>query len=152
MLIYLLRHGEAGQGAGSDAARELTQTGVVQTRKMLQKFVAREPRIDRALMSPLQRARQTAALVKHVLPAIDFTVDRHLEPDSNVFTLSEQIDQSGAKELLLVGHNPLLTTLLSLLVDGHLQAARPIATSQLYCVELEFYAPGCGAIKYVLEP
>lgn len=152
MLIYLLRHGEAEANAASDAARELTPEGVVKTRAMLQKFVARKPRIDKALMSPLQRARQTAALVSHAVPGVRFDVERGLEPDNDAHTLLAIIERLDAKELLLVGHNPLLSTLLSLLIDGNLRATRPVGTSQLYCVEMDFFAPGCGEIVYTLVP
>lgn len=154
MLIYLLRHGEAETLAASDSARELTQSGVVQTRATLQKFLARkpQPRIDKALMSPLQRARQTAALVTHALPGLAFEVERGLEPGTDVHALLAIIERLDAKELLLVGHNPLLATLLSLLIDGTLRPTRPVGTSQLYCVEMDFFAPGCGEILYTLVP
>ncbi len=152
MLIYLLRHGQAEQRAVSDAARELTAEGVAQTHTVVQQFAARKPRIDRALMSPLRRAQQTAALVTKVLPALTFAVEPDLQPETDVITLCHKIESMDAHEVLLVGHNPLLTNLLAWLVDGSVRATRPVGTSQLYCIDMDFFAPGCGEILYTLEP
>lgn len=152
MLIYLLRHGIADQRAVADATRELSREGITQTREVVEKFKLYEPFIERAYMSSLQRARQTAGLLRPALPNLRFDVDRNLEPDGDVYKVFESIEKSPVQNLMLVSHNPLLSNLLSLMLDGTLESSRHFAESHLYCIEMDVVAPGCGTIKYVLEP
>lgn len=152
MLIYLLRHGIAEQRGLSDAARVLSREGLTQTRSMAEKFKLYEPRVDRAFMSPLQRAQQTAAMLRLVFPNLRFELDPDLVPDANVYSLFDKLETYNARNLLFVSHNPLLSNLLSLILDGTLESRRPFETSHLYCIEMDFVAPGCGTLKYVLEP
>ena len=152
MLIYLLRHGLAVERGVSDAARELSREGVVQTRSVAEKFKMYGPQIDRAMMSPLQRARQTAAMLRIALPTVRFEVDPNLEPNSDVYAVFGSIEAMNVQNLILVSHNPLLSNLLSLMLDATLESHRPFAPSHLYCIEMDVIAPGCGTLKYVLEP
>lgn len=152
MMIYLLRHGIASTKGHSDAARELSPEGVAQTRSVAEQFKLYAPHVDMALMSPLQRARQTASILRVVFPGWRFDVDNNLEPEADVYTLFDKIEAIGVQNLLLVSHNPLLSNLLSLMLDATLETARPFEPSHLYCIEMDFVAPGCGTLKYVLEP
>lgn len=152
MLIYLLRHGIAETKGISDAARELSREGIIQTRSMAEKLKLYEPQVDKAFMSPLQRARQTATMLQTVFPNLRFNVDRSLEPNADVHALLDKLESCDVQNLLLVSHNPLLSNLLSLILDATLETARPFAPSHLYCIEMDSIAPGCGTLKYVLEP
>lgn len=152
MMIYLLRHGIANTKGHSDAARELSGEGVAQTRSTAEKFKMYTPRVDMALMSPLQRARQTASILREAFPSLRFDVDPDLEPEADVYALLDKIESIDVQNLLLVSHNPLLSNLLSLTLDATLETARSFEPSHLYCIEMDFVAPGCGTLKYVLEP
>lgn len=152
MLIYLLRHGMAEEKGVSDAARELSRQGVIETRSMAQKLKLYEPQLDRALMSPLQRARQTASMLRMVFPNIRFDVDQGLEPGGDVYDVLESIEKMNVQHLLMVSHNPLLSNLLSLILDGTLETTRPFECSHLYCIEMDFIAPGCGTVRYTITP
>jgi len=152
MLIYLLRHGDAEEKGVSDAARELSRKGVLESRALAQKLKLYEPQLDRALMSPLQRARQTASMLRVVFPSTRFEVERALEPDSDVYALFESIENMNVQHLMLVSHNPLLSNLLSLILDGTLESRRPFECSHLYCIEMDVVAPGCGTLRYKLTP
>ena len=99
MMIYLLRHGIAEQKGLSDAARELSREGVMQTRAMAEKFKLYEPQVDKALMSPFQRARQTASLLRVVFPSLRFEVERALEPEADV--CSKWLECLGIKSLYI---------------------------------------------------
>ena len=61
-MIYLLRHGEAEQGDGDDAARRLTDKGVRQSETAGQALAALGGTIDACLTSPKVRAADTARL------------------------------------------------------------------------------------------
>ena len=152
MLIYLLRHGAAEPKALTDSARELSSEGIMQTQSMVQKFKQYAPIVDIALMSPYQRAKQTASLLGTIFPALQFDVEKKLTPEADVYEVMELIELTQVQHLLLVSHNPLLSHLLSLLVDGTLATKRPFEPSNLVCIAMEFAAPGCGEIKYILGP
>lgn len=152
MLLYLMRHGEAEQAGASDAARELNRQGMLANRAVVQKFGQQSPMIERALMSPYQRARQTATSMRAILPTLRFEVSQDLIPDASPYDLLDKIEQMNVMQLLLVSHNPLISNFLALLVDGTLETDRAMGTSHLACVSLDLVAPGCGELKYTLTP
>ena len=61
-MIYLLRHGDAEDGSGDDAARRLTGKGREQARAAGAALAALGAGIDACLTSPKLRAAETAAL------------------------------------------------------------------------------------------
>lgn len=152
MLIYLLRHGIAEEKAASDSARELTHEGAMQTRSMADKFKTHSPIIEKAIMSPYQRARQTAAELRIDFPELDFDVDKDIEPSGDVYAIMDKIESLDAKHVLLVSHNPFLSNLLAVMVDGTMETNRHIGNSTLVCVSIDFVAPGFGNILYTIEP
>ena len=152
MLIYLVRHGVAVDKAESDAARELTREGVLQTRSMVEKWKPYSPTIDKALMSPYQRARQTATAFRMLFPAMPIAVDKQLEPGGDPYGVLDYIEACEAHQILLISHNPLLSNLLSVMVEGTMESNRHVGNSHLICVAMDIIAPGCGEIQYTLEP
>lgn len=152
MIVYLMRHGAAETQALSDAARELTRQGVMDNRAVLAKLKMYSPTIDRALTSPYQRARQTSSVLRMDFPTLRFEVSKALEPESNVYDLLDLIEQTEANQLFLVGHNPLLSNLLALMLDGTLESNRQMGTSHIACVSFDVVAPGCGELLYTLTP
>lgn len=152
MLIYLMRHGEAENQALSDAARELTRQGVMDNRAVIEKLNVYTPMIDKAIMSPYQRARQTGAALRMHFPSLRFDVSQSLEPEASVYDLLDAIEKMDTMQLFIVSHNPLLSNLLALMVDGTLESDRQMGTSHIACVSMDFVAPGCGELLYTLTP
>ena len=152
MLIYLMRHGEAADRAATDQERELTRNGAIQNRSVIQKFAAQSPSLQKLQMSPYQRARQTATALRSVFPSIPFEVNQKLLPEADVYELMSHIESQGVQQLMLVGHNPLLSALLCLLVDGLTDSGRNLGTSHIACISMDLVAPGCGDLVYLLEP
>lgn len=83
---------------------------------------------------------------------MQFDVSELLTPDADVYAVMDAIESFDVQQLLMIGHNPLLSNLLSVMVDGTVDSSRSIGHSTLVCVELDFVAPGCGEIKYTMEP
>ncbi len=152
MLIYLVRHGAAVDKAENDAARELTREGIMQTRSLVEKWKPHAPAPDKALMSPFQRARQTAAPMRMLFPNLRIEVDKQIEPDGDPYAILDYLEACDAHQILMISHNPLLSNLLAIMVDGTLESSRHIGTGTLVCVAMDFVAPGCGEIQYTLEP
>lgn len=151
-MVYLLRHGIAENKAESDEARELTREGLLQTRSVAEKFKLYSPVLDKAIMSPYKRAMQTASALQMVFPEVQFDVDSGIEPGGDIYAVMNAIENFGAQQILMVSHNPLLSNLLSIMVDGSLNMNKTMGNSMLVCVNMDIMAPGCGEILYILEP
>jgi phosphohistidine phosphatase len=100
-VIYLLRHGDAEEGTGDDAARRLTPKGERQARAAGEALCAVGAKIDTCLTSPKVRAADTARLACEAL-GIEPEVAEELRGgrfDSLALT-------TGRGNALLVGHEP----------------------------------------------
>jgi phosphohistidine phosphatase len=100
-VIYLLRHGDAEDGGGDDAARRLTPKGERQARAAGLALAALGTRIDVCLASPRVRAAQTARLACEAL---------EIEPETTGELSGGAFDSlalsGGRGDVLLVGHEP----------------------------------------------
>ncbi|PTD95017.1 SixA phosphatase family protein [Pseudothauera lacus] len=113
MDLLLWRHAEAVEGS-PDHARELTERGQRQARRMAAWLNENRPKRLQVLCSPTVRTRQTAAAFTD-----DFEIVSALGPDGNVAGLLAACgwpDASGA--VLVVGHQPALGRLAALLLSG----------------------------------
>lgn len=100
-MIYLLRHGDAEEGNGDDAARRLTPKGERQAQAAGKALAAMKAGIDACLTSPRVRAAETARLACEVLS---------LEPETASELRGGPFDSlalaAGRGDVLLVGHEP----------------------------------------------
>jgi phosphohistidine phosphatase len=101
-VIWLLRHGDAEDGAGKpDAERELTKKGEQQSRQAGKALKALGVELDVCLTSPKVRARGTAELACKKLGAEVEVDDRLRGGDFDPLELA-----AGRGEVMLVGHEP----------------------------------------------
>lgn len=152
MLVYLLRHAMAEDSAATDSVRDLTAEGLAQANSVTAKFKLYSPNMDRVLCSPYTRARQTADAVMSLFPDLALTVDESITPSGDVYAVIDAIEGHNVQHLLIVSHNPFLSNLLSVLVDGTMESHRYVDNATLHCVSMDVVAPGCGEIVYTLEP
>ncbi len=113
MDLLLWRHAEAVEGS-PDHARELTQRGVKQARRVAEWLHEHRPKKLRVLASPTVRTRQTVSAFTE-----DFELAPALGPEGNVADLVAATgwpDSGGA--CLVVGHQPALGRLAALLLSG----------------------------------
>ena len=101
VVIWLLRHGDAEDGEGDDAARRLTAKGERQARNAGLALARLGVTIDACLASPKVRALATAELACEPL---DTTVELTQALRGGDFDPSELA--AGRGEVLLVGHEP----------------------------------------------
>ncbi len=138
MLLLILRHGEAEPaGPGGDSARRLTAKGKQAVRQVLERAVAAGVGPDAVLVSPYLRARETAEIAAEVFglsgPAIPSNA---LVPDSHPESIWDEVRvHADASQLLLVGHNPVLSDLLTALFDAGGYSI-DLKTSGLACVDV----------------
>lgn len=100
-MIYLLRHGDAEDGSGDDAARRLTPKGERQGRAAGQALAALEAKIDACLTSPKARAAETARLACEPLGIQPEVAEELRGGDFDALALA-----AGRGDVLLVGHEP----------------------------------------------
>jgi phosphohistidine phosphatase len=101
-VIWLLRHGDAEDGAGKpDAERELTEKGKRQSRDAGKALRALGVELDVCLTSPKVRARQTAELACESLDCAIEEDPRLAGGDFDPLEVS-----AGRGEVMLVGHEP----------------------------------------------
>ena len=152
MLVYLVRHGIADQRAIADQESELTSEGVAQNRSVVKKFYLQSPLLDKGFVSPFERAKQTATEFGLAFPGIEFEETTLITPDADPYDVINLLEENQEQNVILVSHNPVLSHLVSLLVDGTTESNRQINTSNVVCIMMDIVAPGCGELKYVLEP
>jgi phosphohistidine phosphatase len=133
MELYLLRHGAAEDHSftGDDRARRLTADGASALRSDLKRATARGVQPALILSSPYQRAVETAEIAAEVLgvegPVLQ---SRALEPDSSPSDLWNEVRVHEVLALLVVSHEPLLSSTLAWLL-GETEEVQPFAAGSL---------------------
>jgi phosphohistidine phosphatase len=124
MTIYLIRHAHALEGE-DDAARPLSKRGRTQVRQM-GRFLRRTGSLASGEFwhSPLVRARDTAGLLaKKLKRRIKLVEVKGLLHSDNPAVMAKRLGRVR-RPVAVVGHEPHLGALLSLLVTGSARPAR----------------------------
>jgi phosphohistidine phosphatase len=163
MNLFILRHGIASDPGkeglsknAKDADRPLSREGQQKTWRAAETMRGLKLDFDAVITSPLLRARQTAQIVAEGLEIRRKLIfSDHLAPDGSPKLLIEQINEVGlhAKNILLVGHEPYLSRLVSLLISGSTLAAVELKKGALLKLEIRNlgYAR-CATLAWLLPP
>jgi phosphohistidine phosphatase len=120
--LYILRHGIAAQPGTpgiADDERALTEKGEKRMRQIARGLRALDLKLDRIVTSPLIRARATAEIVARELGMqTRLEVANALQTGSSAPSISRWLRDRPEERLMIVGHNPTLSDLVSLLVIG----------------------------------
>lgn len=160
MELYLLRHGIAVErgmrGFEDDFARPLTPKGRRQLRKNAAAMKKLGRDFDLILSSPLLRAKQTAEIVAAALKLKKrLRYSNALAPGGVAAILLRQMGRvkPAPKKILLVGHEPDLSRLISVLVTGSLQLKLDFKKGGLCKLEAEPLRAGpCATLVWLLTP
>ena len=160
MEIYLLRHGLAVERGTSsynnDADRPLTDEGERKLQDIARAMRKMELDFDLILSSPYTRARQTAEIVAHGLKARkELEFSDSLTPDGSARELIESLNRLRPKpeSVLLVGHEPHLSGLISLLVSGNRGCQVEMKKGGLAKLDVDLLTNGsCAALAWLLTP
>ena len=159
MKLYLLRHGDAGDGGDpkiKDAERTLTPKGVERTKQLAEALAEMAVSFDVVLSSPLVRARETAEVVARGLKfAGKVELTDSLIPFGSMENLVRQLTmlRPTPKNVLLVGHEPYLSGFISLLCTGGPGLGLEMKKGAL--CRLETAVPICGrcaTLEWLLPP
>lgn len=154
MQLYLLRHGQAEPSASSDAARRLTGKGHRDVKSVARQFRQLGLELDHCLCSPYVRAQETARdFLDLVAPDLEVTLQAVLTPDHRASAVMEALAALPATaRVLLVSHNPLMSELQSLLVEGSISGMHIMATSELDALSIDIIGLGMGTRTRRLLP
>src|ERR671922_2274885 len=125
MQFYFLRHGEADWPGWNkpDDERPLTDFGKKEMRQVA-KFLDRlKVRPDLIVTSPLPRASQTAKIAAEQLKT-KVRQDEALEPGFGMSELRTVLKRHSSKTLMLVGHEPDFTSVISALTGASLKLSK----------------------------
>lgn len=150
MRLYLVQHGEA-KHEKEDPSRPLTESGRIEVERVAEFLARAGVSVDRILHSGRLRAAQTAEiLVGHLMPMRGVEAAADLDPlaDPRIWAgRLREIDEN----LMLVGHLPHLSKLVSLLTVGN---PEPQIIEFRYggVVCLERKADGSWSILWIIRP
>jgi phosphohistidine phosphatase len=155
MDLFILRHGKAGKSSGmpDDAARALTREGKDEIKQVAQWMKAKNFRFDIVATSPLKRALKTATIVASVLGQKDkLAVWNELapggDPDTVCYTASLQENDAT---VLIVGHEPALSMLISKIICGDVNASIVISKGGLAKIRnYSFETHPSGELQWLL--
>jgi phosphohistidine phosphatase len=152
MRIWVLRHGEAERQTQYDPDRILTARGVEDAKAagtVLSNLVSSALQI---FASPYQRAQQTAQAAALALPHRNINTVNWLTPDIDpreaLRSLAQvrAIENVTSSDILLVSHQPLVSALIGVLIDGDYRAGPPMNTASLGELELSMVGVGCAKL------
>lgn len=135
MILYLLRHGDAYESGYDDVSRPLTPVGEEQAMAAAKTFITFDLSVEIILSSPLLRAIQTAEIIRTALVGAEHKVTEYLAPGANERQLFRQLSDCGRQSVLLVGHEPNLREITSLLVSGSRRSRVEVKKGTMLCLE-----------------
>jgi phosphohistidine phosphatase len=152
--LYVMRHGPAEDEAASgvDADRALTAAGRDRVCGVAKVLLAEGEEPLRIVTSPLVRAVQTAEIVAVVTKLCDrggsVEVRREMAPGGAGAKLAYRLAAEGAKRVMLVGHEPDLSSLVGSMLG---EFSRPFEKAMV--VGLHPVAEGARPkLRFVLDP
>jgi phosphohistidine phosphatase len=154
--LYILRHGiaEDGEAGQADSERALTPEGKKKLRSILSSAAAAGVAPSLIITSPYRRAVQTAQLAAEVLhyPG-DLLRTKALVPGSTPLAVWEELRvHRDAPQILLSGHEPLLSATTAFLLDCPTLQIEFKKGSMARVDLTRFGAAPRGVLKWLIAP
>ena len=160
MDLYILRHGIAVErgtpGFEQDFDRPLTPEGEQKLRRITKTIRQLGLSFDLIISSPYIRARETAEIVANALSLqkqLEFrdTLGADGSPPELIAELAKIKPEPGS--LLLVGHEPSLSTIITLLTSGSAQPFLTLKKAGLCKISVDALRVGrCAKLDWLLTP
>jgi phosphohistidine phosphatase len=160
MELYLLRHAIAvdrgTHGFADDSKRPLTEEGARKMRKIAKGIRALDLSLDAILSSPFTRARQTAEIVADILEVkdkLDFTSALSTSGDHRALVEMINDRHESGSSVMLVGHEPSMSSFISLLVSGTDDLSITMKKGGLCKLDVAALRYGrCATLEWLLAP
>ena len=157
MDLFILRHAIAEERSprwSDDSKRPLTEEGAEKMREVAKGMKVMELEFDLILSSPYVRAKETADIVADVYDAKVHT-SKHLESGGNAKTLIQELNSEyqSKTSVLLVGHEPDLGHLVSLLCSGKEEFSVTFKKAGLCKLSVAKLIHGkCASLEWLMTP
>lgn len=158
MNVFFLRHGEAGKRVtipSRDFERSLTTSGIAEIEEIAESMKDMDLEFDKITSSPLARALQTAEIVSRIYkkPGKPEVWDE-LRPEANRLELYRRLSRlKQDADVLLVGHDPFLTTVIGEVISGNLSTKIVLKKGGLARVQINSFTPkAAGELRWLLTP
>jgi phosphohistidine phosphatase len=157
--IFVLRHGEAGTHASlpsKDSERPLTESGRNEVEKVAESLRGLRVEFDRIATSPLKRAKDTAEIVVKAYntnsPKLE--IWEELRPEGSKGELIQRLSKlKQDSDIMLVGHEPYLSTLIGEIISGSAMCRIVLKKSGVAKVQIHSFAPKVnGELRWLLTP
>ena len=158
MILYVLRHGIAAlRGTAEypdDSTRPLTGKGEKKMRRIAGGMEALGLEFDLILSSPFLRARQTAEIVATAFQGEKkLELTPLLEVGAETEDLVRDLVSREVENVLLVGHEPFLSTLVALLISGDPATEIRMKKGGLCMLSAQHLIHGrCATLEWLLTP
>ena len=152
MNLYFMRHGIAVNRANGkpsdDRQRPLTPKGIKRIQKEAKGLIRLSLSFDKILTSPLTRALETAKIIAQALQLENRLAEiEQLAPDRSVQELLTGLAAyAGDKNILLVGHEPLLSSTVAFLLSEKAAAHIQLKKGGLCCLQVDGVRPRKAAV------
>jgi phosphohistidine phosphatase len=162
MDLYILRHGKAGTHVAdplTDDGRPLSDAGAEEMHAIARWIADRTIPFDLVATSPLPRARQTAEIVVRACGIEDRLVDwdelaQGHDPATVIARLQAACEPvSCPSTVMIVGHEPGLSILISHIIAGHEEAGIVLKKGGIARIRDCFVSPTVrGELAWLLTP
>jgi phosphohistidine phosphatase len=153
MILYFIRHGEAGTMAPSDFERTLTQRGERDVHAAGQALKGMIKRVHGIFASPFIRAQQTAAILQGYFGESRIESCDHLTPGAEPKNLFRELQHcTNDSNVLLISHEPFISTCISTLTYGSADARITIRPATVACVYVgPILERGAGRLEWLMN-
>jgi phosphohistidine phosphatase len=158
MNLFFLRHGKAEARSPKwrpDSKRPLTREGENAMFDVARGIKALDVSFDVMLTSPYIRALRTAEILAEVYDSKKLFETPHLAADADVTNIVDEINEnfSAAGEIVLVGHEPSMTGLISTLLTGEAGMAIELKKAGFCKLTIDKLGFGkCALLNWLLTP
>jgi phosphohistidine phosphatase len=158
MNLYFLRHAKAsapGPKFRPDSKRPLTDDGQEKMYEVARGIKKLDVTFDLILTSPYARALRTAEILAEVFRSKKLRVTDHLMAEADPKAVIQEINDNFAslENIVLVGHEPFLSGLISVLLTGSADTAIDLKKAGLCLVTVQDLRHGkCASLNWLLKP
>ncbi len=159
MDIFILRHGDAAVDTKKlvdDSKRSLSDVGISEIENVSRLLALHKIELDYIFSSPLNRAKQTAKIISEKQKKAKLIELDELKPEGVKEDIARTISKQNVEsKILIVGHTPLLLSLLNYIISSeeHAQIRIPLKTGSLARIKTISIDPQLkGDLFWLLSP
>lgn len=148
MQLYILRHADADTQATTDTERRLSEKGEQQAQRIARFCAKHDLKPGVILTSPVRRAHETAKFVAERLRVEMVTVPWLACGAEPAIVLTELAGRRQSAAVMLVGHEPDLSSLISHLLGMKESHSIVVRKASLTALEILDFSPGGGQLQF----